>query len=288
MSQPLTLVFAPSRTLLPSFAWSMGIAISLVLHLAVLFLQFVFPDVSSSRDNTIEMILVNENNQQLNPTASVLANAALEGGGEAEEGRMASPLVRDDETRNGDHVRALDERVRQQETQLTKKLLAAQTGMREFDVASLSPEERQEWEASFAAIARRQAEIEKNIRDYNARPRKYFDGPHTNSHEAALYVNQWRNKVEEWGNNHYPAEAKGKVYGDVTLTVELNKEGQLITVQVEKSSGHPVLDRAALESVRRSGPFGSFTPSMAGKMDILVITRTWTYSAGEMATRGVL
>ena len=136
MSQPLTLVFAPSRTLLPSFAWSMGIAVSLVLHLAVLFLQFVFPDVSSSRDNTIEMILVNENNQQLNPTASVLANAALEGGGEAEKGRMASPLVRDDETRNGDHVRALDERVRQQETQLTQILLAAQTGMREFDVAT--------------------------------------------------------------------------------------------------------------------------------------------------------
>ena len=83
-------------------------------------------------------------------------------------------------------------------------------------------------------------------------------------------------------------EAKGKVYGDVTLTVELNKAGQLVAVQVEKSSGHPVLDKAALESVRQSGPFGSFTPAMAGKMDILVITRTWTYSAGEMATRGTM
>ena len=262
----------------------MAILFSFLVHIAVLFVQFVFPEHSPLSNNTIEMILVNDNNALVNTNAPVLANAALDGGGDAQKGRATSPLVREEQAKDGDSVKAMDAQVRKQEALLAQKLLAAKNGMKEFDVAQLSPEERAQWESSFAAIARRQAEIEKNIQDYNARPRKYFDGPHTNSHEAALYVHQWRTRVEEWGNAHYPVEAKGRVYGDVTLTVELNKAGQLLGVQVEKSSGHRVLDQAAVDSVRRSGPFGGFTPAMAGKMDVLVITRTWTYAAGEMAT----
>lgn len=282
-SAPLRL---PARTQWLSQTWLVGaIVLSTVLHVGVLFVQFVMPENKTPNKAVIEMILVNDYNQLRNDEAKVFANAALQGGGEADEGRKTSPLMREDEEKNGNALRAQEAKVAASEEAMKQKLLASQKGMKEFNVSSMDPKAQQEWQEAFAVIARRQAEIEKNIQDYNARPRKYFDGPHTNSHEAAVYVQQWRARVEDWGNQHYPEEARGKLYGDVVITVEIDTNGRALTINVEKSSGHQVLDRAAIDSIKRSAPFGKFTASMKNAMDVLVLTRTWSYSPNGLATK---
>lgn len=263
-----------------------AIVISVVVHIGVLFVQFVMPEHKGPNKAIIEMILVNDYNQMRNEEAKVFANAALQGGGDADDGRKTSPLMREEQEKNGNALKEQEAKVASTEQTMKQRLLAArQTAMKEFNVAGMDPKEQQEWQEAFAVIARRQAEIEKNIQDYNARPRKYFDGPHTNSHEAALYVQQWRSSVEDWGNQHYPEEARGKLYGDVVITVEIDSAGRALAIRVEKSSGHEILDRAAIDSIKRSAPFGKFTSSMKNSMDVLVLTRTWSYSADGLATK---
>lgn len=285
-SAPLRLL--PRKQWFPQ-TWMVGaIVLSTVVHVGVLFVQFVMPENTTPNKAVIEMILVNDYNQLRNDEAKVFANAALQGGGEADEGRKTSPLMREDEEKNGNALRAQEAKVAASEDTMKQKLLASQKGMKQFDVASMDPKAQQEWQEAFAVIARRQAEIEKNIQDYNARPRKYFDGPHTNSHEAAVYVQQWRARVEDWGNQHYPEEARGKLYGDVVITVEIDTNGRALAINVEKSSGHQVLDRAAIDSIKRSAPFGKFTSAMKNAMDVLVLTRTWSYSPNGMATKAQL
>lgn len=264
-----------------------AISISVVFHVGALFVQFVMPEHARANKAVIEMILVNDYNKDRNDDATVFANAALQGGGDADKGRKTSPLLREDADKDGDALQAQESRVAATEKAMKQKLLVArQSTLTEFNVAGMTPTEQQEWQESFAVIARRQAEIEKNIQDYNARPRKYFEGPHTNSHEAAVYVQQWRSRVEDWGNQNYPDEARGKLYGDVVLTVEIDKTGRVAVIDVKKSSGYEILDKAALESIKRSAPFGQFTAAMKNSMDVLVLTRTWSYSANGLATKG--
>ena len=276
---------APTQWLAPLWLVT-AIFISVVLHMGMIFVQFVMPEDKRANKAIIEMILVNDYNQSKNEDAKVFANAALQGGGDADTGRKTSPLMREEEDKNGNSLQAQESKIAVTEQTMKQKLLAAKnTAMKEFNVAGMEPKEQQEWQDAFAVIARRQAEIEKNIQDYNARPRKYFDGPHTNSHEAATYVQQWRTRVEDWGNQHYPEEARGKLYGDVILTVEIDQTGRALAINVEKSSGHDILDKAAIDSVKRSAPFGRFTTSMKNAMDVLVLTRTWNYSTNGLETK---
>lgn len=264
-----------------------AICISIFFHIGILFLQFVMPEHDSTKKSVIEMIMVNDYNQLRNDEAKIFANAALQGGGEADNGRKTSPLMREENDKNGNVLQTQEAKVAAMETTMKQRLLAAKNAtMKEFNVASMETKEQHEWQEAFAVIARRQAEIEKNIQDYNARPRKYFDGPHTNSHAAAIYVQQWRNRVEDWGNQHYPEDARGQIYGDVVLTVEIDQAGRTLSINVEKGSGHAILDRAAIDSVKRSSPFGKFTGAMKNSIDILVLTRTWSYSATGLATKG--
>lgn len=282
---PLRLT-APTQWFTP--VWLVvAICISIVFHIGVLFVQFVMPEHESTNKAVIEMIMVNDYNQLRNEEAKVFANAALQGGGDADNGRKTSPLMRDEEEKHGNSLQEQTAKITATENMVKQQLLAArQTTMKEFNVAGMESKEQREWQEAFAVIARRQAEIEKNIQDYNARPRKYFDGPHTNSHAAAVYVQQWRNRVEDWGNQNYPEGARGQIYGDVVLTVEIDRTGRPLSINVEKGSGHAILDKAAIESVKRSSPFGKFTSAMKEAMDVLVLTRTWSYSANGLATKG--
>ena len=52
-------------------------------------------------------------------------------------------------------------------------------------------------------------------------------------------------------------------------------------VEVTRSSGHKVLDQAAVRIVRLSSPFERFPADIRRDTDILHITRTWTFTRGE-------
>ena len=75
-------------------------------------------------------------------------------------------------------------------------------------------------------------------------------------------------KVERVGTLNYPAEARGKLYGNLRLTVTIRPDGSVESVELDRSSGLKVLDAAAFKIVRRwrgrsprSRPTSAATPT---------------------------
>lgn len=99
----------------------------------------------------------------------------------------------------------------------------------------------------------------------------------------AYYLQSWRRRVEQVGNLNYPEEARQKqLYGDLKLLVTLKPDGTLQAVRVLVSSGHKVLDDAALRIVRLAAPYPPFPEEMKKSTDLLEIVRSWQFrpSAG--------
>jgi len=98
------------------------------------------------------------------------------------------------------------------------------------------------------------------------------------------YRSAWRAKVEQVGNANYPEELKGRIYGKLRLTAYVRADGTLEDIEVDRSSGSAVLDRAALRILRMAAPFPPLPSEMRRKADVLAITRTWVFSRDTIST----
>jgi protein TonB len=67
----------------------------------------------------------------------------------------------------------------------------------------------------------------------------------------------------------YPSSARG-AQGTVVLRFVLNRAGTVIESAVTKSSGSDVLDREALETLRRASPFPAFPAAKPGPQDLYI------------------
>ncbi|MCB1966315.1 MAG: TonB family protein, partial [Candidatus Accumulibacter sp.] len=76
----------------------------------------------------------------------------------------------------------------------------------------------------------------------------------------------------------YPEEARGKLYGRLVMTVSINSDGSLASLEINRSSGHKVLDDAARRIVTMAAPFGDFPPAIRKDTDILVFTRSLRFT----------
>jgi len=97
----------------------------------------------------------------------------------------------------------------------------------------------------------------------------------------AYYLNAWTRKVVSVGNLNYPGEARRRnLYGELRLLVSITPDGALHEVSVLESSGHKVLDDAAMRIVRLAAPFAPFPDEMRKSTDVLEIIRTWQFRKG--------
>jgi len=97
----------------------------------------------------------------------------------------------------------------------------------------------------------------------------------------AQYEEDWRQKVERVGTVNYPAAARGKFYGNLRMTVTLRPDGNVESIELDRSSGLKVLDDAAFRIVRMASPYAVFPPDIRRETDLLVITRTWFFGRGD-------
>jgi protein TonB len=94
----------------------------------------------------------------------------------------------------------------------------------------------------------------------------------------AYYLQSWTRKVEAVGNLNYPDEARrDHLYGSLRLLVSITPDGGLKEVRVLDSSGHKVLDDAAVRIVKLAAPFAPFPEAMRKDTDVLEIIRTWQF-----------
>ncbi|MEF9996080.1 MAG: TonB family protein [Burkholderiaceae bacterium] len=269
-----------------------ALAISVGLHAAVLAVRFVDPEFLKVRatDPPLEIVLVNAKSDAKPGRAQALAQVNLDGGGMHEAGLRTSPLPAAMQMRNGDSLTAARESVEQLEEEQRRLLAAMRSGGRKLPPPPRDPsrERANKGAASEEAseqLARMEAVIDKQISDYQARPRKHFFMPSTSAYRYARYVEDWRSQVEKIGNNHYPEEARGKLYGALRMTVAIRKDGSLADTVIDQSSGSSVLDASARRIVKLSAPFAPFPPEVAKDTDILEITRTWIFTNDQLATK---
>ena len=79
-------------------------------------------------------------------------------------------------------------------------------------------------------------------------------------------------------NLNYPDQAKrDQLYGNLVLHVAVKADGSVERIRVLHSSGHKILDDAAIRIVRMSAPFSPFPAEIRKETDILDITRTWQF-----------
>ncbi|MBK1649982.1 energy transducer TonB [Rhabdochromatium marinum] len=104
----------------------------------------------------------------------------------------------------------------------------------------------------------------------------------TQDYIYANYLESWRRKVERIGNLNYPEEAKEKrLFGSLVLQVSVRADGSLEGVRVLRSSGHQVLDQAAVRIVELAAPFAPFPKDIRAHHDVLDITRTWQFMRNQ-------
>lgn len=96
----------------------------------------------------------------------------------------------------------------------------------------------------------------------------------------AGWLQQFRDRVEVAGNAGFPAAIREQgLTGDVRLRVTVAPDGRLLALTVLRSSGQPLLDQAALQSVRDAQPLPPFPPAVRDQVDRLQLVRTWRFAS---------
>jgi protein TonB len=286
-----------------SYSLTLALGLSILLHAVALSIHFKFPDVILDKyfSQPLEVVLVNSKTRAKPATADVLAQANLDGGGNTDENRRAkTPLPVLKEAEPGPDAKRAARRVQELEAQQLKMMTQVQAstsvtpaGQPEAAAAAEQPEAAPAAEVpqpqisgrdlanSALRMASMEAQISRQLNEYNTRPRKKSIGSRAEEYRFAQYVEDWRLKVERVGNLNYPDDARGRVYGSLVLQVTIKSDGNLDAVEVRSSSGHPILDRAAERIVKMASPYASFPASIRRDTDILIITRTWTFAPGD-------
>jgi protein TonB len=270
-----------------------AIGLSLALHAAALSMHFKFPDAMRWKPAAapLEVVLVNAKTKERPAKADVLAQANLNRGGTVEERRRAkTPLPVTEPRKPGKDVADAQRRQRSLEARQQELLAQAREAQSRVPPAAprqpgaeepaAQPSGRDLADLSLAAM-RLQAQIEKQIQEYQQRPRKKFIGANATEYRFAQYEEDWRAKIERIGTLNYPAEARGRIYGNLQLTVTLRPDGSVESIYLDRSSGLKVLDAAASKIVRMATPFAAFPPDIKRDTDLLVITRTWFFGRGD-------
>jgi len=268
---------------------SVSMAFSIMLHVFLLFgiaLVMPYPRSASSIAQPLQVVLVNTRSKTRPPAADALAQANLDGGGNTAEDRRAKsplPTIREDQQFTPEQRArrlALEQESKRMLTKLKSDHTAAQPELKKQEKITSSSGDDLVQKA--LEIARLEAQISKNWDAYQKLPRRTNIGARTREYRFAQYVEDWRIKVERIGNLNYPEQARReKVFGSLKLSVSIYRDGSVEKVEVDKSSGHRILDAAAVRIVKLAAPFSPLPPDITRDTDILEITRTWTFTQSD-------
>ncbi|MDD5383523.1 MAG: energy transducer TonB [Gallionella sp.] len=269
---------------------SVAMTFSIALHAFALFgVALVLPDPRSTIDfiQPLQVVLVNAKSKSRPAKADALAQANLDGGGNTADDRQAKtplPAIRDDQQFTPEQiakrVAQLEEESKRMLTRLKSDHKVAQPELKKQQSNDASSGE--ELVQKSLEITRLEAQINKNWDAYQKQPRRKFIGARTREYRFAQYIEDWRIKVERIGNLNYPEQARQqRIFGSLKLSVSINADGSLGPIEVSRSSGNRLLDAAAMRIVKLAAPYAPLPPDIRKDTDILVITRTWTFTSSD-------
>lgn len=269
-----------------------AIVLSLAIHAAVLAVHFSSPAPPKAQTSALEVTLVNARSTAAPINPKLLAQDQLNGGGQTQTGHASSPLPRT-AAESADEVvlEALHKRQAELEAEqlrLYTQLTARQKVRPEHQQPDLTDESSSTGSDALdqesLVLNSQISALKERIERYNAQPRQQFSGPSAKAVDYAEYVEAWRQKIELLGTEHYPEEARGKVYGSLQLTVYIRADGSLERIEIDRPSNQPILNLAASRIVQLAAPFAPLPPSIAKNTDVFAITRTWNFLNQQLET----
>jgi len=266
--------------------WALGV--SVLVHAGLLTLRFTDPETFNRifQDTPLEVVLVNARSTSAPTKAQAIAQANLEGGGTLQSGRAASPLppalinslgeTLDDQSQP--QVKALQARQQQLLAQVRQQMAALLEKKPEPDTQDA---EEQAAELKKRQLLRQLAEIERRIQEDNTGPKKRYVSPSTREEVYAQYYDRLRRTVEDKGTSNFPQAGGQKLYGELTMVVTVQHDGQILKTDIVDSSGNSQLDRYAQAIVRQAGPFGKFSPAMRQQADQIVVVSRFKFTRDD-------
>jgi protein TonB len=239
--------------------------------------------------NVMDVVLVNSKSAAKPDKADALAQANLDGGGNTDQKvRAKSPFPAVDPRDPSPEMKAADARMKQLESEAKELMtrMKAKAAVAELQPPVSGPAksdaEARDLVDKSLEIARLEAQIAREHQAYQERPKRKFIGARTTEYRFAHYIDNWRQKIERIGNLNYPQEAKARrIYASLQLTVAIKADGEVESVEINRSSGHKFLDQAAIRIVRLAAPFERFPANIKTDTDILHVTRTWTFTKSD-------
>lgn len=264
------------------------LGVSIAVHAALLTVRFVDPEAFNRvfQDTPLEVILVNAKTNEAPTKAQAIAQANMAGGGEAERGRATSPLPPALINLTGEDT-AQDQQRQLRDMQEQQALILAQvkdmlsrlppTDPRQ---ANTTPEQT-EREQKRRQLIKLLAEIERRINTENARPKKRYISPATREAAYAVYYDKLRRAIEDRGTENFPQLGGKKLYGELTMIVNINHDGRVLSTEVVQSSGNAALDRRAQAIARSAGPFGKFDAAMRRQADQIAVVSRFKFTRDD-------
>ena len=239
---------------------------------------------------SIDVILVQSANSDKPDKADFIAQANNSGGGDSERARrpsqpLSSPLPK---PVPGVAPVPLEDGAPKPTPPSPSELLTQKRA--DFSVVSdrQAPESERpsthelETEQRRMEMAKLAEEIQRESVRYAKRPKRKYISANTREYEFAAYMHAWVARIERIGNLNYPDEARRRqLHGQLVLTVGLERDGRVKSIDVIQSSGHKMLDDAAIRIVRLAEPFPAL-PAGKDNVDELYISRTWQFLPGDV------
>jgi protein TonB len=264
--------------------WALGV--SVLVHAVLLSVRFIDPEGFKRvfQDSALDVILVNAKSNETPGKAQAIAQYSLAGGGEAESGRATTPLPPSLVTDLGDAVQDAQRKLEALNEQ--QSMLLAQIRQEVATLTQQAAQSSKNPQAQAEEDRRRQlikllAEIERRVNEQNARPKKRYVSAATQGAVYAVYYDKLRQSIEAKGTDNFPTAAGNKLYGELTMIITVNHDGQVLATEVVQSSGNQSLDRRAQAIAKAAGPFGRFSSAMRREFDQFVMVARFRFTREE-------
>jgi protein TonB len=236
---------------------------------------------------TLDVVLVNWRSESKPDEADFLAQASQIGGGESTEAKRPSqentgaspgPSEGEDPFDQPEQMSSVADASREQvvveddTSDFSQQITRIEQAETPLPSAALLMQESM-------TMAKLQPGIQRDRESQSKLPRRKWISANTREYEFAAYMQAWVAKVERVGNLNYPEEVRRlKLTGDLVMTVGINLDGSIESIDIRRSSGTPQLDQAATRIVRLAGPYSPLPDNINATVDVLHITRTWVFS----------
>jgi protein TonB len=260
-----------------------AIAASVVVHAGLLTVRFVDPAALDRifEPPVLEVVMLNTLGQSKPVKSQLLAQTAMEGGGNVVAGRAADALLVEaaapgSELQNQSAAASV-EAMRQQQNVLLAQVRDQLATLQSSAESAADPSKATQQEERQRRLIQQIAALEKDVATENARPRKRFFSPTTREAVFAAYFSDLRHAIEKQGTLDFPQREGEKIFGELTLAITVDAAGRVLATSVARTSGDALLDQHAQSIVRRAAPYGPFSAAIRATADQLVFVARFRF-----------